>query len=118
MADKNVTIREGVHVADQVFVTIAGLAATEVDGVDSLSGNLTADDIPKSAASKLTKGVKITTDDDGSMHVWVSVNLGYGHEIPKVCAAVQDKVKSTVENMTGMTVSTVDVHIASVNINS
>ncbi|MCR4610511.1 MAG: Asp23/Gls24 family envelope stress response protein [Lachnospiraceae bacterium] len=106
-------VNEGVSVAGEVMSIIAGLSATEIDGVDSLAGNLTNDMITKSSPSKLAKGVKITGDDN-NIKIKMALNLSYGYEIPKLCEQVQEKVKSTIESMTGMSVSTIDIKISSV----
>ena len=52
------------------------------------------------------------------MSVRLSLNMKYGYEIPKVCEAVQEKVKTTVENMTGLSVTGVDIRIAAVNVSN
>lgn len=108
------TVNEGVSVAGEVMSIIAGLSATEIDGVESLAGNLTNDMITKSSPSKLSKGVKIACDDDNNIKIRISLNLSYGYEIPKLCEQVQEKIKSTIESMTGMNVSTIDIKISSV----
>ncbi len=118
MADKNFTIKEGVNVAEEVFAIVAGLAATEVEGVESLAGNLTGEMIPKTPSSRLSRAVRVTSDEEDALNVKVSLQLAYGYEIPSVSAQVQDKVKSTVESMTGMKVSKVDVKIAGVTMNN
>ena len=108
------TVNEGVSVAGEVMSIIAGLSATEIDGVDSLAGNLTNDMITKSSPSKLARGVKIASDDGNNIKIKMALNLSYGYEIPKLCENVQEKVKSTIESMTGMSVSTIDIKIANV----
>ena len=114
------TIKENengeVNITDEVLAGIAGLAAVEVDGVDSLTGNLTSDIIAKVGINKLSKGVRALAEEDDTVAIRLSLNMKYGYEIPKVCEAVQEKVKSTVENMTGLTVSGVDIRIATVNV--
>lgn len=105
-----------VNITDEVLAGIAGLAAAEVEGVDSLTGNLTSDIIAKVGINKLSKGVRALAEEDGTVAVRLSFNMKYGYEIPKVCEAVQEKVKSTIENMTGLTVSGVDIRIAAVNV--
>ena len=105
-----------VNITDEVLAGIAGLAAVEAEGVDCLTGNLTSDVISKVGINKLSKGVKVFAEDDDSVSVRVSLSMKYGYEIPKVCEAVQEKVKTTVENMTGLTVSGVDIRIATVNV--
>lgn len=117
---KSFMINEGdngvVNIADEVVAIIAGLAATEVDGVASLAGNLTSEVISKAGAGKLAKGVKVVTGDENELSVRLSVNIAYGYEIPKICQQIQEKVKSAVENMTGLQVVAVDVKIAAVSV--
>ena len=104
-----------VRISEEVVGIIAGLAATEVDGVESLAGNLTSDTIAKAGAGKLPKALRVIETDEGKLIVRLSINLSYGFEIPAVCAVVQDKVKAAIENMTGLEVVTVDIRIAAVN---
>ncbi len=115
MADKKTySIKENVTVTDEVLAIIVGLAATEVKGVSSLAGNLTGDNITKAGRSRLSKAIKISGNEDESLSVAASINIEYDFVIPEVCQAVQDKVKQSIENMTGIGVSAVDIRIASV----
>ena len=81
-----------VKIADEVVTVIAGLAATEVDGVASMGGNITNELMSRVGMKKLTKGVKV-----------------------EVSKKVQDKVKSSIENMTGLEVADVNIRIAGVD---
>lgn len=103
-----------VKIADEVVAIIAGLAATEVDGVDSMAGNITNELVGKLGMKNLSKGVKVTVTED---HVVVdlSLNMKYGYSIPAVSEKVQDKVKTAIENMTGLMVMEVNIKIAGVN---
>lgn len=109
-------INGGVNITDEVVAIIAGLAATEVEGVSSLAGNLTNEVISKAGMNKLSKGVKIVTDEDNQLSVRLSINISYGYEIPKICSQVQEKVKTAIETMVGMEVVNVDIKIASVSV--
>lgn len=104
-----------VQIADEVVAIIAGLAATEVDGVDSMAGKITNELVGKLGMKNLSKGVKITMTEE---HVCVdlSLNMKYGYSIPAVSEKVQDKVKSAIENMTGLSVLEVNIKIAGVNL--
>lgn len=113
---KTIVIKEGVNVAEEVVAIIAGLAATEVDGVNSLAGNLTNELISKAGATRLAKGVVIGADAAGDITVKVALNMDYGYEIPAVSSQVQEKVSSAIENMTGLKVKSVDVRIATVSV--
>ena len=109
-------INGGVNITDEVVAIIAGLAATEVEGVSSLAGNLTNEVISKAGMNKLSKGVKLVTDEDNQLSVRLSINISYGYEIPKICSQVQEKVKTAIETMVGMEVVNVDIKIASVSV--
>lgn len=109
---ENVNIGE-VRVADEVVAIIAGLAATEVDGVESMNGNITNEIVSKLGLKNLSKGVKVTVGES-SVAVDLALVIKYGVEIPKVSLLVQEKVKAAIENMTGLTVSAVNVKIAGI----
>jgi len=103
-----------VQIADEVVAIIAGLAATEVEGVASMAGNITNELISKLGMKNLSKGVKVLVTDQ-TVDVDLTLNIDYGYSIIKVSEMVQDKVKSAIENMTGLEVSMVNIRIASVN---
>ena len=105
-----------VRIADEVVAIIAGLAATEVDGVDSMAGNITNELVGKLGMKNLSKGVKVDVTEE-HVSVDLSLNIKYGYNIPDVSESVQDRVKSAIENMTGLTVLDVNIRIAGVNIN-
>ena len=63
---------------------IAGLAATEVEGVDSMAGNITNELVGKLGMKNLSKGVKVDVTEE-HVSVSLSLNLKYGYSIPKVC---------------------------------
>ncbi|ERI78019.1 hypothetical protein CLOSYM_01741 [[Clostridium] symbiosum ATCC 14940] len=103
-----------VQIADEVVAIIAGLAATEVEGVDSMAGNITNELVGKLGMKNLSKGVKVTVTEE-HVSVDLSLNMKYGYSIPAVSEKVQDKVKTAIENMTGLTVLEVNIKIAGVN---
>lgn len=104
-----------VRIADEVVAIIAGLAATEVDGVDSMAGNITNELVGRLGMKNLSKGVKVDVTEE-HVSVDLSLNIKYGYNIPDVSEKVQDKVKSAIENMTGLTVLDVNIRIAGVNV--
>lgn len=104
-----------VQIADEVVAIIAGLAATEVEGVDSMAGNVPNELIGKLGMKNLSKGVKVEVTEE-HVSVSMSLNMKYGYSIPEICENVQDKVKSAIENMTGLTVLEVNIKIAGVSL--
>lgn len=114
----NVKGSEGVNISEEVVGIIAGLGAVEVDGVDSLVGNLTADTISKVGMGRLSKAIKVVDAEPGKIIVRMAISMKYGYDIPKVSGQVQEKVKQAVETMTGLEVSAVDIRIATVSVSS
>ena len=103
-----------VRIADEVVAIIAGLAATEVEGVASMAGNITNELVSKLGMKNLSKGVKVEVGEE-SVAVAVALNIAYGYSIPKVSAKVQEKIKTAIETMTGLGVECVNIRIASVD---
>ena len=104
-----------VQIADEVVAIIAGLAATEVDGVDSMAGNITNELVGKLGMKNLSKGVKVEVTEE-HVSVNMALKLKYGYSIPDVCEKVQEKVKNAIENMTGLMVLDVNIKIAGVSL--
>ena len=104
-----------VQIADEVVAIIAGLAATEVEGVASMAGNITNELVSKLGKKSLSKGIRVKVED-GIVNVNVALNIAYGYSVPKPCKKVQEKVKAAIENMTGLEVEKVDIQIANVSI--
>ena len=104
-----------VQIADEVVAIIAGLAATEVEGVASMNGNITNELVGKLGMKSLSKGVKVDVLDN-VVCVDLNLNLEYGYNIQEICQTVQEKVKTAIENMTGLQVSDVNISIASVEL--
>lgn len=103
-----------IQIADEVVTIIAALAATDVDGVASMAGNITNELVGKLGMKTLSKGVKVTVLE-GVVTVDLTLNIEFDKSIPQTCQKVQEKVKSSIENMTGLEVADVNIHIASVD---
>ena len=120
MAEKRITYKiqdlggiGEVQIADEVVAIIAGLAATEVNGV--AHGRQYHKRTGKQTWMKnLSRGVKVTVLE-GVVTVDLNLNIEYGKNILETSKKVQEKVKSSIENMTGLEVADVNIHIASVD---
>lgn len=103
-----------VKIADDVVAVIAGLAATEVKGVVGMAGNISNELMSKMGVKNIAKGVKVDVIGK-SVRADLALILEYGYNIPSVCQKVQERVKSTIENMTGLEVADVNIRIAGVD---
>lgn len=103
-----------IRIADDVIAVIAGVAVAEVPGVAEMSGGF-AGGISEVLSGKknLSKGIKV---ESGEKETKIDVNIvvEYGTRIPDVAFEIQNKVKNAVENMTGLKVVEVNVHVQGV----
>ena len=104
-----------------VIATIAGLAATEVEGVASMAGTAGGSSLAdiftrKNQSSKsLTKGVRVDLGENNAVTIHLTIVVDYGSPIPEVAGNIQENVKKAIETMSGLTVSSVDVHVQGVS---
>ncbi|GFO84031.1 MULTISPECIES: Asp23/Gls24 family envelope stress response protein [Anaerostipes] len=106
-------IHGDVKIADDVIAIIAALAATEVSGVARMYGNITNELVSKLGMKKLSKGVRVKIEKDAII-VDLAIELEYGVSVPEISSKVQDRVKTAIENMTGLKVKEVNVRVAGV----
>ena len=100
--------------ADEVVAIIAGLAATEIQGVAAMSGGIAGGIVEKLGKKNLSKGVKVEVGEkETAIDLFIIVD--YGVRIPELAWNVQENVKKAVETMTGLNVIEVNIHIQGVN---
>ena len=105
-----------VSFATDVVATIAGLAATEVEGVSSMSSQNSgiADMFARKNSRNFTKGVRIDLDGN-KVTVDITIVVEYGSPVPDVARNIQENVKKAIETMSGLDVHAVDVHVSGVS---
>ncbi len=102
-----------VKIAEEVVSIIAGLAATEIEGVASMSGGIAGGIAEVLGRRNLSKGIKVeVTTEEAKIDIFIVVK--YGARIPDVAWDIQEGVKKTVEEMTGLRVSQVNIHVQGV----
>ena len=92
-----------VKISNDVVATIAGLAALEVEGVETITDKLLKNN-----------GVKIQIEEE-EVSLDVMVMIDYGVSIPEIALKIQENVKNTVETMTGLKVSQVNIHVQGIS---
>ena len=109
------TENEGIQISSDVVAVIAGVAVSEVQGVSGMSGGF-AGGITEVLSGKknLAKGIKVEIDEN-TAKIDVNIIVEYGSRIPDVAFEIQNRVKKSVENMTGLKVEEVNVHVQGVN---
>ena len=105
---------DGIKIANDVVAVIAGVAVSEVPGVASMSGGF-AGGITEVLSGKknLAKGIKVEKAEN-TAKIDVNIIVEYGARIPDIAFDIQNRVKKAVENMTGLKVAEVNVHVQGV----
>ena len=109
------TENEGIQISNDVIAVIAGVAVSEVPGVAGMAGGF-AGGISEvfSGKKNLAKGIKVDATETEAK-IDVNIIVEYGTRIPDVAFEIQNRVKKAVENMTGLKVEEVNVHVQGVN---
>ena len=106
---------DGIEISGDVIAVIAGVAVSEVQGVSGMAGGF-AGGISEVLSGKknLAKGIKVDKEDE-KVKIDVNIIVEYGSRIPDVAFEIQNRVKKSVESMTGLKVEEVNVHVQGVN---
>ena len=108
------TNNNGVEISDEVVAVIAGVCVSEVTGVAEMAGGF-AGGITEVLSGKksLSKGIKVEVGEKETK-IDVNIIVEYGARIPDVAFEIQNKVKKSVKEMTGLDVVEVNVHVQGV----
>lgn len=102
-----------VEIAPEVIEVIAGIAATEVEGVAAMRGNFAAGVVERLGKKNHGKGVKVELTNEGIV-VDVYVLMYFGVSIPSVAQRIQDNIRQALLTMTGLDLKEVNVHVVGV----
>ncbi len=109
------TENDGIKISDDVVAVIAGVAVSEVPGVSGMAGGFAGGFSEVFSGKKnLAKGIKADIEENKAK-IDVNIIVEYGSRIPDVAFEIQNRVKKAVENMTGLKVEEVNVHVQGVN---
>ncbi len=103
-----------IKISNEAVATYAGIAVSEVPGVYGMSGGFAGITEALSGKKNLTKGIKVDVEEKNAK-IDVSIIVEYGARIPEVAFEIQSRVKKSVENMTGLKVLEVNVHVQGVH---
>ena len=98
-----------VLVTEDVIASIASIAAAEVEGVSAVITN-----VPKELMSRV--GAQKMKVSDNQVVIYIAITMDYGYNIPATCRNVQSRVKSAIENMTGLTCTDVNIRIMNIKV--
>lgn len=103
-----------IKIANEAVATYAGIAVSEVPGVHGMAGGFAGFTEALSGKKNLAKGIKVDVEGKNAK-IDVNIIVEYGARIPEVAFEIQTRVKKSVENMTGLKVLEVNVHVQGVH---
>lgn len=103
-----------IEIAPEVIEVIAGIAASEIDGVASMRGNFATGVVERFGKKSHGKGVKVDLSND-QVIVDVYCVLNFGVSIPKVAKQIQDNIHQALLNMTGLETNEINIHVVNIN---
>jgi uncharacterized alkaline shock family protein YloU len=102
---------------DDIVATIAGYAAVENYGIVGMNAKTVSDAVTQLfGKDDIKKGVKITINKEGEVDVDLFVTLEYGVSLPAVASNTQKNVRYRLEEMTGLTVNNINVHVEAIRV--
>ena len=102
-----------IQIADEVIATIAGTAALEVEGLAGMVGKITGDLAGMLGRKNMAKGVKVEVFEQQTI-ITANIAVKYGYKIHEVSEQVQQRIKTAVETMTGLSASEINVHVSGI----
>lgn len=102
-----------IQIAPEVLTVIAGIAANEVEGVAATRGNFAAGVVEMLGKKVHGKGIKTDISSSG-LFIDVFCSIRYGKSVPTVAQEIQQNVRQSIANMTGLEVKEVNVHVTGI----
>ena len=119
MAAKIKTEFGSVTIDSEVIARVAGLAAMECYGVVGMASiNVKDGFVQLLLGDSLTKGIKVTTQDDQRVVLEFHIIVEYGTKISAIADNLISTVKYKVEDMLGLEVANVDIYVEGVRVDS
>ena len=116
--NENIEVHESgtVKISEEVVSTVASLAATGIEGVSSMNGTIAGGLVELFGVKKNNaKGIKVEIDEN-NVTIDIHISVVYGYKIPEIAWEIQEKVKASVEDITGLNVEKVNIHVDGISV--
>ena len=111
MEEKNET--GNVKISDEAIATIASIAAKSVSGVIELDGGPVGGIADVLGVKNATRGIRVDMKGN-SVSLDINIVVAFGRDISEIASEAQEKVRESIENMTGLIAEKVNVNVNSV----
>ena len=106
-----------ISVAEDLVSVVAGYATVENYGIVGMCSKRTGDTLAELLGKdSLKKGIRVTTIGDNLVDIDLYVILQYGVSLPAVASNCKSNVKYRVEEVTGVNVNNVNIHVEGIRV--
>ncbi|WP_462412153.1 Asp23/Gls24 family envelope stress response protein [Neobacillus sp. Marseille-QA0830] len=102
-----------IEIAPEVIEVIAGIAASEVEGVSGMRGNFATGVVERLGRKNHGKGVKVELAETGII-IDVYCLIKFGISIPAVASKIQENIRQALLTMTALEAEEVNIHVVGV----
>jgi uncharacterized alkaline shock family protein YloU len=106
---------DSVRVSPDVIGVVAAMAASEVEGIAGMTGGIVGGIAEKMGRKDLTKGFKVHLQEEDAVKIDLNVTVDVGVKIVETTTRLRDKIRSSVESITGVKVTAINVHVMAIN---
>lgn len=99
-----------IRIHRNVVASIASIAATEIEGVKRIGGDLKSG-ILELIGKKSLSAIKVFIDKNGEIRVEAPLIIKYGFNIPDIANKVQENVRNALEKMTNLSVKDININV-------
>lgn len=113
-AGETSTAYGSIKIADEAVASIVSLEVAQIKGVAAMSGSMAVELTEKLGKKTLSKGVKVELDGQNVL-VALNIFVEYGVKIPKLALEIQNRVRDTIQTMTGLKVKEVNIYVQGIS---
>lgn len=99
-----------VKIHKEVIAAIASIAISETEGAIKLKSDLKSS-VSEFLGKKDYPGIAVIFDKANRVKLQVKINVKYGYHIPDIASKVQENIRSSIEKMTDLNLTDIDVNI-------
>lgn len=105
---------DSIRISPEVIAVVAGIAVEETEGVAGMSGGIVDGIAQRLGRKDFGKGIRVSLKEEKVL-LDLNVVIEYGAPLLETAEKLKQNVRSTVEEVTGLTVAAVNINVTGIN---
>lgn len=105
---------DSIRISPEVIAVVAGIAVEEAEGVAGMSGGIVDGIAQRLGRKDFGKGIRVSLKEEKVL-LDLNVVIEYGAPLLETAEKLKQNVRSTVEEVTGLTVAAVNINVTGIN---